>query len=173
MKVVLFRINWWDLKAAGIGLMTVSQYSHAAIIPDGDTRLLDASETRGNVDYNKQLIEFGSKEVVIYEVPFDCSDALIHAKNMIGREYNWKGIFAWIFRTCTLGLLKFHSSENLYCFEYVLYVLSFIKELRAASEKTFDKVFTDIVDSDDVLSVLNKVGCPRIYRGPAKDFKLL
>lgn len=172
MKVVFFRVNWWNPKAAIIGLATASAYCHAALILD-DGRLLDASESRGDVDYNDRLGKFGNKQVLVYDVPYESTKAVSRAISKIGSDYGWKGIWGWGLQVFTLGLLKINNAKNMYCFEFVLFALSYIPEIKIESPTIFNKLFLAKIDSDDLLAALERAGCPVIYEGKAKDYPVI
>jgi len=64
MKVVLFKTNFWNPKQFAISLFTWSKITHAGLLFEGEDRLYDASESRGNVDFNKPIKDF-KKQLVL------------------------------------------------------------------------------------------------------------
>jgi hypothetical protein len=98
MRVVLFRINWWNIKQATIGLFTMSKVCHTGLLLKKNKNLLDASESRGNVDWHKPIKDFGNQKIIVYEIPEDDELALTskispkeYALSKIGYKYKLEG----------------------------------------------------------------------------------
>lgn len=194
MKVVLFKINWWNPKQAAIGLFTWSKVSHSALLPDSIKKLfdkafkdylLDASESRGNVNWHskrdgslKSLQEFGGQKIIVYQIPEDENISnpkrlppIDYALSKIGYKYNWKGIMGW------LPFLKTNDASTVYCFEYVLQTLMQFETInnRTIDELDFDfeirkKLYRKPIDSDDIFVLLESAGLAPIYQGRADKY---
>ena len=69
MKVVLFKTNFWKPKQFVISLFTWSKITHAGLLFEGEDRLYDASESRGNVNFNKPIQDFKNQQIIVYDIP--------------------------------------------------------------------------------------------------------
>jgi hypothetical protein len=169
MKVVLFRIGWLNIKQVIIGLFSWSKICHAALLFKGEQRLYDASESRGTVDWNKNLRDFGKQQITVYEIPEDESDAKIYALNKKGTKYDWKGIMGWV------PLFGSNDPQTVYCFELVLQTLLSMPKINGQNIERIApdlcaKLFKKPIDSDDIFILMERARLHPIYQGEARNF---
>jgi hypothetical protein len=170
MRIVLFKISWWNVKQLVIGLFSWGKVCHAALLFKDETRLYDASESRGTVDWNKELKEFGRQPVIIYEVPEDGTDAKKYALDKKGTKYDWKGIMGW---TPFFGS---NDPQTVYCFELVLQTLLLgLPTINGyaighLAPDLMDKLFKKPIDSDDIFILMERARLTPIYQGQARNF---
>lgn len=169
MRIVLFKISWWNVKQLVIGLFSWGKICHAALLFKNETRLYDASESRGTVDWNKDLKEFGRQQVIIYEIPEDESDAKTYALNKKGTKYDWKGIMGW---TPFFGS---NDPQTVYCFELVLQTLLTLSTINNypvnhIAPDLMAKLFQKPIDSDDIFVLMERARLNPIYQGQARNF---
>lgn len=171
MRVVLFKINWLNPKQAFIGAITWSNYCHTGLLFDKDPIPLvyDASESRGNVDYNKHITEF-ENDIIVYEIPENETLPYKYAIAKRYEKYDWKGIMGWF------PFLGSNSPNTVYCFELVLQTLFRFKTISGYhtgdSKDLKDKLYKKPIDSEDILILLERAGLNPVYRGKAKGYKL-
>lgn len=167
MRVVLFKINWWNIKQLIIGAFSWSKVCHAALLFKNEQRLYDASESRGTVDWNKQLVEFGRQQVIIYDIPEDETDAKKYALDLKGTGYDWKGVMCSPFNS--------NDAQTCYCFELVLQTLLSLPTINGypverIAKDLLPKLFKKFVDSDDIFVLMARARLNPIYQGQAKNF---
>lgn len=169
MKVVFLKVRWWNPKEAAIGLVTASNFCHTAVLLPGESRLLDASESRGDVNFGKRVDEYKNRPVLVYHIPDEDVAAYNYALGMIGTKYDWRGVMGWGF--------SLNNRRAVYCFEYTLKILAAFKKINGtktkvifAETKLYSKIDQTRIDSDDVLTVLEWSRLKPIYEGPANGF---
>ena len=146
--VVLFEGSWRSLTGVLIMVVTRSRYSHAAVNLNG--RMVDASESRGNVGETTALDLAPRRRVRAFEV--DLRDP-VH-RNFItqhlGAEYDWAGVLGWLFRA--------NSRRRFYCFEFAYKFAGLGREvsnLRSISARH-----------------LLALGMEEVFDGEAADYKI-
>lgn len=169
MQVVLFKSRWYRPKDILISLFTFSNYVHAGLILSNGENILDASESRGNVDYGKFLSEHESRQIEVYDLGPNIK-AHNYALIMIGSKYDWKGVIGWPF--------GWNDPKTVYCFEFVLQVMQRFNTINGESvAKIFSetgldrKLNTSKIDSEDIVLVLSRAGLKPVYEGRADGFK--
>jgi len=167
MKVVLFKRKTFSPVSWAISWVTKSKYVHAGVLfweHLGDL-IVDSSESRGYVGTHKPLKEFGRREVLIYNIPGEHKEALEEAKRLMGTRYDWDGIWGWIF--------KKHNKKKLYCFEFVLKLLTKIDSTkRAVNIVDIIKGRMDgNISAKDIIYVMSKLNLQPQYKGPANKYK--
>lgn len=172
MKVVLFKTNFWNPKQFAISLMTWSKVTHAGLLFDGIDRLYDASESRGNVDFNKHIQEFKNQQIIVYEIPEPEYDMQRYALSKKGIKYDWKGIMGWF------PFLASNDPQTVYCFELVLQTLLSSPTINGRPTDVIgidlrNKLFKKPIDSDDILVLLERACLTPIYIGKAKNYERL
>lgn len=169
MRIVLFKIRWTNIKQVFIGLFSWSKICHAALLFKGQSRLYDASESRGTVDWNKLIIEYGKQPIIVYEIPEDEADAKTYALNKKGTKYDWKGIMGWT------PLFGSNDPQTVYCFELVLQTLLTYKTINGYETDKIapdlqNKLFKKPIDSDDIFVLMERARLNPIYQGQAVNF---
>ena len=170
MKVVFFKANFFNPKALLISAITWSKITHAALLFNGEDRLYDASESRGNVDYNKSIIDFKNQKIIVYDIPEDEKIYKQYALSKKGVKYDWKGIMGWF------PFLASNDPQTVYCFELVMQTLLTQDTLNGKPTKEIaedfrKKVFKKPIDSDDILILLERAQLTASYIGKAKDYE--
>ena len=172
MKVVFFKSNFFNPKALLISVITWSKITHAALLFHGEDRIYDASESRGNVDYNKPLKDFKNKKIIVYDIPEDEKLYKQYALSKKGVKYDWKGIMGWF------PFLASNDPQTVYCFELVMQTLLSQPTLNGFPTKEIaedfrKKLFKKPIDSDDILILLERAQLTATYTGKAKDYERL
>jgi hypothetical protein len=171
MKVVLLKINWFSPKQAVIGLFSWSNYCHAALLFNGERCIYDASESRGDVNWGKSLVELGKQKIVVYDIPDDETPYREYALKKLGTKYDWKGISGWI------PFLPSNDPKTVYCFELVLQTLILAadglngKKINKIAWDLKDKLFKKPIDSEDIFILLERAELDPVYEGTAKHYK--
>lgn len=170
MKVVLFKINWFNPKQAIIGLFSWSKVCHAGLLLNDDDRLYDASEGRGTVDWNKSINAFGNQEIIVYDIPEQDDKPKDYALSKLGTKYDWKGIMGWA------PFLASNDPQTVYCFELVLQTLLNYGTINGhvvslIAPDLMAKLFKKPIDSDDIIILMERARLSPIYQGKAKLFK--
>lgn len=171
MKIVFFRISWLNIKQIIIGAFSWSKICHTGLLFNGEKRLYDASESRGTVDWNKELGTFGKQEITIYHIPEDATKAQEYALAKRGTKYDWKGIMGWT------PLFGSNDPQTVYCFELVLQTLLTLKTINGFSTEEIApdlraKLFRKPIDSDDIFILMERAQLNPVYQGKAKDYPI-
>lgn len=169
MKVVLFKIGWTNPKQALIGLFTWSSYCHAGLLFKGEYKVYDASESRGTVDYNKHIRDWGKQKITVYEIPEEETKFKNYAIQMKGTKYDWKGIAGWF------PFLASNDPKTVYCFELVLQTLLSGTKINGFSTKAIggdlrQKLFKKPIDSDDIFILMERAQIRPCYEGIAAEY---
>lgn len=169
MKVILLKINWLNPKQLVIGAFSWSKVCHAGLLFDGETKLYDASESRGTVDYNKDIKQFKGQQIIVYEIPEDECDAKKYALSKRYTKYDWKGIMGWF------PFLASNDPQTVYCFELVLQTLLGMDTINGYKTKEIApdlqaKLFKKTIDSDDIFTLLERARLTPIYQGKAQNY---
>ena len=174
MKVVLFKTNFWNPKQFAISLFTWSKITHAGLLFEvqADDRLYDASESRGNVDFNKPIKDFKNQQIIVYEIPELEFDMKKYALSKRGVKYDWKGIMGWF------PFLASNDPQTVYCFELVLQTLLSSPTINGRKTDVIavdlrNKLFRKPIDSDDILVLLERACLTPTFIGKAKDYERL
>ena len=145
--VVLFEGSWRSLTGVLIMCVTRSRYSHAAVNLNG--RMVDASESRGNVGETTALDLAPSRRVRAFEVDLRDPVHRNFIKQHMGAEYDWAGVLGWLFRA--------NSRRRFYCFEFAYQFAGLglkTMELRSVSARH-----------------LLSLGMKEVFDGQALDYK--
>jgi len=172
MKVVLFKTNFWNPKQFAISLFTWSKITHAGLLFEGEDRLYDASESRGNVNFNKPIQDFKKQQIIVYDIPEPEFDMMKYALSKRGIKYDWKGIMGWF------PFLASNDPQTVYCFELVLQTLLSSPTINGRKTDVIavdlrNKLFRKPIDSDDILILLERAQLSATYTGKAKDYERL
>lgn len=170
MRIVLFKVNFFNPKQLLIALFTWSKVCHAGILFKGKKKIYDASESRGNVDWNKDIQEWNEQQVIVYEIPEDEIEAKKYALDKRGTRYDFKGIMGWF------PFLASNDPQTVYCFELVLQTLLTFKTINGHKTKEIagdlrQKLFKQPIDSDDIYVLMERSRLNPVYQGMAKDYR--
>lgn len=111
-KIALFT-GTRSLTGAAIRLATDCEFVHAAVQVNG--RWYHASEQIGGFAELDQ-VRYANRHCAVYELPR--GDLWRWRNYMQGREYDWPGVLAWIFKYSG-------NPEKFYCFEAAKLAMSF------------------------------------------------
>jgi uncharacterized protein YycO len=152
MRVVLFKYKWTSLISLLIGIITGSVYTHAGIIING--RVYEATETRGEVCDTGRLKDYKDREITVFDLPDPDMHGTEWAKAQVGRKYDWKGVFGWVFKN--------EDRKKFYCFEYVYFTIQ---------KSGMSLPHLNRVSGNTILETMSNER-PALFIGKAKDFKI-
>ncbi len=181
MKIVLVQFRPWNIISAIIVARTMSKFVHAGVIfteqkgeemtdnygyslgTNNGYWMFDASESRGDCDWNNDIRTWGDRGIEVYNVPDSSSKAFNYAMKWIkGTDYDYFGV----------GLFGFvDPRKKLYCFEAVRRILLASNIVPRAKMKELLPDTTGY-GAEYLRDAFKKAGVKPEYAGRAKDYKI-